>query len=113
MPEGVVIYKRFGNPHIKLWNHEFTNLFRFQSLNELEVDGNKNDINYVQDLEQNHLNDILTKKILLPVTKIEESNNIVNQASNENPVLQRKPVSIETALIFGETDRFYSVLDSD
>jgi len=56
------------------------------------------------------LNDILTKKILLPVPKIEENNNVVNQASHENPVLQRKPVSIEQALIFGEIDRFYSVL---
>lgn len=27
LPEGVLIYKRFGNPHIKLWNQELKRLF--------------------------------------------------------------------------------------
>ena len=30
LPEGVMIYKRFENPHIKLWNNEFINLFKFK-----------------------------------------------------------------------------------
>jgi hypothetical protein len=27
-----MIYKRFGNPHIKLWNNELERLFKFKSL---------------------------------------------------------------------------------
>ena len=30
-----------------------------------------------------------------------------------NPVLQEKPISIENALTFGETNRFYYVIESD
>jgi hypothetical protein len=29
----------------------------------------------------------------------------------KNPILERKPISIETALIYGESDRFYSIID--
>lgn len=32
LPEGVLIYKRFGNPHIKLYNNELERLFKFQIL---------------------------------------------------------------------------------
>ena len=32
LPEGVMIYKRFGNPHIKLWNNELEKLFKFNAL---------------------------------------------------------------------------------
>ena len=32
MPEGVMIHKRFGNPHIKLYNNELQRLFAFKSL---------------------------------------------------------------------------------
>lgn len=32
LPEGVMIYKRFDNPHIKLWNNEFMNLFKLENL---------------------------------------------------------------------------------
>ena len=27
-----MIYKRFGNPHIKLWNNELEKLFKFNAL---------------------------------------------------------------------------------
>ena len=30
-----------------------------------------------------------------------------------NPVFEKKPISIETALIYGESDRFYSLIDPD
>lgn len=30
LPEGVLIYKRFGNPHVKLWNQELQKLFKSQ-----------------------------------------------------------------------------------
>lgn len=33
--------------------------------------------------------------------------------SFSNPILQKKPLSIETALIYGESDRFYSIIDPD
>lgn len=29
LPEGVIIYQRFENQHIKLWNNEFLKLFKF------------------------------------------------------------------------------------
>lgn len=29
-----------------------------------------------------------------------------------NPINQKKPISIENALIFGEKDRFYKLVDS-
>ena len=29
-----------------------------------------------------------------------------------NPLNQKKPISIENALIFGESDRFYKIVDS-
>lgn len=32
LPEGVMIYQRFDNPHIKLWNNEFVKLFKFKTL---------------------------------------------------------------------------------
>ena len=32
LPEGVMIYKKFDNPHIKLWNNEFIKLFKFKSM---------------------------------------------------------------------------------
>ena len=32
LPEGVMIYKRFGNPHIKLYNNELEKLFKFKIL---------------------------------------------------------------------------------
>ena len=30
MPEGLMVFKRFGNPHIKLWNKEIERLFAFK-----------------------------------------------------------------------------------
>ena len=32
LPEGVMIYKRFGNPHIKLYNNELEKLLKFKIL---------------------------------------------------------------------------------
>lgn len=31
----------------------------------------------------------------------------------DNPVQQKKPLSIETALIYGENDRFYNLIDQN
>lgn len=36
LPEGVMIYKRFGNPHIKLWNNELERLFKFKPLVQIK-----------------------------------------------------------------------------
>jgi len=30
-----------------------------------------------------------------------------------NPILQKKAISIETALIYGESDRFYKIVDPE
>jgi len=45
LPEGIMIYKRHGNPHIKLWNDELIRLFNFKSLAE-----NADQIKSVDDL---------------------------------------------------------------
>ncbi len=49
LPEGVMIYKRFGNPHIKLWNNELERLFKFKPLiqikNRDDTQNNHNDEN--------------------------------------------------------------------
>jgi len=29
LPEGVMIYKKYDNPHIKLWNNELERMFEF------------------------------------------------------------------------------------
>ena len=56
----------------------------------------------------------MVKKILLPIQKIVETpQDQVNQKSFHNPILQQKSISIETALIYGEMDRFYKVIDPD
>ena len=77
LPEGVMIYKRFGNhPHIKLWNNELERLFKFRQLknaspvNIIESsDDNKREVN-VDDLESSHLKNILTEKILIPIANL-------------------------------------------
>ena len=44
-----MIYKRFGNPHIKLWNNELERLFKFKPLiqikNRDDTQNNHNDEN--------------------------------------------------------------------
>ena len=35
LPEGVMIYKRYGDRHIKLWNKELVRLFKFKQLEKL------------------------------------------------------------------------------
>lgn len=62
LPEGVMIYKRFGNPHIKLWNNELERLFKFKSLaaQQGEPAGTEDDkVKSVEDLAQGHLKDIM------------------------------------------------------
>ena len=54
----------------------------------------------------------MSKKVLLPIEKISE-NEEKDPDQLHNPVLQKKPISIETALIFGEQDRFYNVINPD
>ena len=77
LPEGVMIYKRFGNPHIKLWNNELERLFKFKSLprsnsvvEETNADGATKSVKKIQnvdDLDQSHLKDIMSQKILKPI----------------------------------------------
>jgi hypothetical protein len=119
-----MIYKRFKNPHIKLWNNELERLFHFKSLpkNQKEEDSPDNAKNIilpskngqrvenVDDLAIGHLTDIMNQKILLPITKLVEPN---KENTFQNPVLQNKPISIETALIWGESDRFYTIVDPE
>ena len=57
------------------------------------------------------MKDILTQKILLPVPKLSEGQRSESDTNFENPVFLRKPLSIETALIYGEQDRFYNIID--
>ena len=49
----------------------------------------------------------------MPISKVIEPNENDNNSNFVNPILQNKPVSIETALIYGETDRFYYIIDPD
>ena len=104
LPEGIMIYKRFGNPHIKLWNKELVNIFRFKALQD-------ESIGEIEDLNTSHMKDILSQKTLLPIPRVKEKTQPANNF--ENPILHQKPISIETALIFGEADRFYQVIDTD
>ena len=74
-------------------------------------------IENVDDLDSDHLKEILTAKVLLPVKKIEEMNS-TDRPNNEetqsmfvSPIQQGKPISIENALIYGEKDRFYYIID--
>lgn len=65
---------------------------------------------HVDDLNHAHMNEILTKKILMPIPTISEGLKTMDVI---NPIVLQKPISIETALIFGETDRFYKVVNGD
>jgi hypothetical protein len=72
-----MIYKRFGNPHIKLWNNELERLFKFKSLpsNVAQVTEGlqENLVKNIDDLDQGHLKDIMSQKILLPIVKVIEN----------------------------------------
>ena len=70
-----MIYKRFGNPHIKLWNNELERLFKFKSLLKIEGGEGQQDVKVknVDDLAQGHLKDIMSQKILLPIQKVIEN----------------------------------------
>ena len=143
LPEGVMVCQRFGNPHIKLWNRELLKLFKFASLPMAKgyTYGENNGLNYesvavdkepksdqnltfnnkvienVDDLDADHLKEILSAKVLLPVKKIEEFTSTDKPANDDSmpsfvsPLQMGKPVSIETALIYGEKDRFYYIID--
>lgn len=71
LPEGVMIYKRFGNPHIKLWNNELERLFKFKSLpvnvSKTAEGLQENNVKNIDDLDQGHLKNIMSEKILLPI----------------------------------------------
>lgn len=77
-----MIYKRFGNPHIKLWNNEMERLFAFKSLptnlgnleNSVSENIGKNGkrVENIDDLDDGHLKDIMSQKILMPVSKLIE-----------------------------------------
>lgn len=54
-----MIYKRFGNSHIKLQNNELEKLFDIRS--EAKLD------------DTTYLKNIMTNKVLLPISKIVES----------------------------------------
>ena len=53
------------------------------------------------------------RKILLPIQKLDENDADINGKNAANPVLALKPISIESALIFGQTDRFYHIIDNE
>jgi hypothetical protein len=59
-----MIYKRFGNPHIKLWNNELERLFKFKSLPSLVAQVAEglleNLVKNIDDLDQGHLKDIMS-----------------------------------------------------
>ena len=70
LPEGIMIYKRFGNPHLKLWNKELESLFKFTALPSANMKNSHNDstnhivydsetVEVIDDLDNNHLLDIL------------------------------------------------------
>jgi hypothetical protein len=76
-----MIYRRFGNPHIKLWNNELERLFDFKSLPknyspegedspDIIKDGKR--VDSVDDMARGHLKDIMSQKILLPISKVVE-----------------------------------------
>jgi len=84
-----MIYKRFGNPHIKLWNNELEKLFAFNALpdnikkdeddsvnstEKLNKDGKR--VELIEDLDDSHLKDILSQKVLLPVSRVVESDKL-------------------------------------
>lgn len=51
--------------------------------------------------------------MLVPIPRLNEDlENEKIELKIDNPVKQRKPLSIETALIYGEQDRFYNIIDS-
>jgi hypothetical protein len=84
-----MIYKRFGNPHIKLWNNELERLFKFKSLLKIEGGEGQQDVKVknVDDLAQGHLKDIMSQKILLPIQKVIENQEDDSKASFSNPIL--------------------------
>ena len=62
MPEGVMIHKRFGNPHIKLYNNELQRLFAFKSLpnpnnSKEEVKKSSNANNESRNGDENNVDD--------------------------------------------------------
>lgn len=138
-----MVCKRYDNPHIKLWNNELIKLFKFACLPKKTgspvgvKDGHNSDgndtnglieenltfnnkiIENVDDLDENHLKDILNVKVLLPVKKIEEITQLEEPPTADDerkhtfvsPLQMRRPISIENALIYGEQDRFYYIID--
>lgn len=73
---------------------------------------------HTDDLDENHLNKIMDANVLLPFMHLDEifQHNTQNASRSTsphfiNPLKNRKPISIETALIYGEPDRFYYIID--
>ena len=76
-----MIYKKFDNPHIKLWNNELEKLFKFKSLpsnissndGSLNIPKNGKKVENEENLGERHLKDIMNQKILLPIEKVVEN----------------------------------------
>ena len=79
-----MIHKRFGNHDIKFYNDELQRLFTFKSgqCNGSEANEgnstprtaiNKKRENNEDVFDDDHLNNIMTKKFLLPISKLNES----------------------------------------
>ena len=80
-------------------------------------------ISSAEDLDSNHLHKIMNENVLLPFMSLNEIFNHENNGTTPtqggpspltsfiNPLKNRKPISIETALIYGEPDRFYYIID--
>lgn len=71
-----------------------------------------------EDLDNNHLNKIMGANVLLPFMHLDEifQHDAPNGTGKSsplfiNPIKNRKPISIETSLIYGEPDRFYYIID--
>ena len=79
LPEGVMIYKKYDNPHIKLWNNELERMFEFQTFPKIYANNSTGSSYYenraitIDDVDTDHLKDILSKKILVPIHKVNES----------------------------------------
>lgn len=115
-----MIYKSYDNQQIKYWNNEFLNLFKCSKISESST--GTSDRPYSVDVkdEQGGTNemswcDIMSRKILLPIHDLDDQNIGSTHGPNMhplNPLYQKRPISIENALIFGEKDRFYKIVET-
>jgi hypothetical protein len=122
LPEGVIISTREKQSRILLNNLEACRMMYPQPLehNIFEKSlgtgklgspaGSSSTYNHVPSI-RDLSSDILTEKRLLPYLYMEE--NMSQDDQNKYKINTTKPISVEEALIFGEVDRFYYVINPD